>query len=205
VPDGAGSPGRKRHAVLETPRGEREEGLRLAKEPRVSTACGRCDRSNGKWEIRGREPASVGARPQQIVSQPLRAGERYLAPVSVCSRTTLTGAANGDRRRRRLAPRPDHRPPGAVRDPARRIRATGPRPSVGPRASEARPPRACGVMAEWCSFLPREPNRYRGRLSSRSATDISFSPRGCPASATAILSIHRRVRGSRSHSRTCFA
>lgn len=31
----------------------------------MSTACGRCDRGKGKWEIRGRETASVGARPQR--------------------------------------------------------------------------------------------------------------------------------------------
>ena len=136
------------------PSARRRIGLRLAKEPRVSTACGRCDRGKGKWEIRVREPASVGASLPQLFSQPLRARERYLAPVSVCSRTTLTGGPRGPAR---AAARATGSSParGRMRAPAHRIRAHKPRPSAGPRASEARPPRAFATGVPWRGGIRR--------------------------------------------------
>jgi len=151
------------------PSARRRVGLRLTKEPRVSTACGRCDRGKGKWEIRGKVPASVGARPQQLVSRPLGAGERYLAPVSVCSRTTLTGGPRGPARAAARAAAGSSPARGRMRAPAHRIRAHKPRPPAGPRASEVRPP---------CAFATGEPWRDVIRRLAGDVTDAKRSPAG---------------------------
>jgi len=99
VPGEAGSPGRKGPAVrLSSRRSVLAEALRPAKGPRLSSAYGRCDRENGegKREIR---LGCVGGFLKQPKSRALRLPEGDPAPVTVCSRTTVTGAGTSSRGR----------------------------------------------------------------------------------------------------------
>jgi hypothetical protein len=146
VPDGAGSPGRKGPAVrAKADRASTREGAtRVHRVRSLRPRKRRWENSSPEWG------ASVAARPKHLLSRSRRAPGRDVAPVSVCSRTTLTGASSGDRRRRQLAPRPDRRPPGGG--------------CAFPRAASARPARArrSGLAPPRPDRRARPPRRRRG-------------------------------------------
>jgi hypothetical protein len=215
VPVGAGSPGRKGPAVRATAdrasaregatRVHRVRSLRPRQREVGNPRKGACQRERSAPTARFTAPAGRRALPsarQCVLAHDTDGrGQRRSTPAAARAATGSSPAG------------------GRMRVSARRIRETGPRPSVGPRASEARPPRASATLTPWRNVIrlsrktngpwhelptpsPPDAHQWRARVPPplgppigiiaipRTVSGASFAPRCTPLQCSAL---HRAV------------